>query len=136
MVLFVLGRYVSASWDFTNNEQGIPWAGSIQTSYEQDFNRTFNATCTNSDERDIQAIIDVIDAYENPFSGTSFWKKLHNIMTNEIVPEETSKRLLEAETIRKALYAKFREKKFLEKSENISDTIHRNNIPTFAIVHR
>ena len=111
-------------------------SGSIQTSYEQDVNRTFSAACTNSDERDIQAIIDVIDANENPFSGTKFCKKLHNIMTNEIVPEDISKQLLNAETIGQVSYAQFREKRFLQKSERISDTIHRNNIPTFASIHR
>ena len=34
------------------------------------------------------------------------------------------------------VYAQFREKRFLEKSERMSETVHRNNIPTFASIQR
>ena len=32
----------------------------VQSSYDQDINRSFSAACTQSDETDIRAIIDVI----------------------------------------------------------------------------
>ena len=106
-------------------------SGSFQNSYEQDVNRSYNASSTQSDEKNIQAIIDVIQRNKNPFSAT-FCKNLHNIMTNEFVPESIRQEVLNAEMIGNAAYSRFREKRFLEKSERISGVIHRNNIKTFA----
>ena len=94
-------------------------------------NRSYNDSSTQSDEKNIQAIIDVIQRNENPFSAT-FCKNLHNIMTNEFVPESIRQEVLNAEMIGNAAYSRFREKRFLEKSERISGVIHRNNIKTFA----
>ena len=108
-------------------------SSSFQNSYEQDVNRSYSAASTQSDEKDIQAIIDVIHRNENPFSAT-FCKNLHNIMTNEIVPEIISKEVLKAEIIGIAAYSRFREKRFIKKTERISGVIHRNNIKTFASV--
>ena len=60
-------------------------------------------------------------------------EKLHNIMNNEIVPDDTSKQLLNAKQNGQVSFA---HKRFLEKSERISNIVHRNNIPTFASVHK
>ena len=64
---------------------------SLQTDYEQDVNHPISPSCTESDEKDIQKIIDVIDKNENPFSRATFCRRLYNIITNEIVPEKISK---------------------------------------------
>ena len=74
---------------------------SLQTDYEKDVNHSYSASCTESDEEDIQKIIDMIDKNENPFSRAILSRKLHNIMTNEIVPEDVSKQLLNVESIGK-----------------------------------
>ena len=52
----------------------IQISGSIQTSFELDVNWIYSTACTDSDERDIQEMIDVTDANQNPFSSASFWK--------------------------------------------------------------
>ena len=111
-------------------------SSSVQSSYDQDINRSFNAACTQSDETDIQAIIDVIQKKENPFSVKTLCSRLHNIITNEIVPEDISQQILNAETIGKTVYERFREKRFLEKTQRICDTVHRNNLKTFASMHQ
>ena len=64
-------------------------SNSVQSSYDKDVNRSCSAASTQSEEKDTQAIIDVIDRNENPFSE-KFRNILHNIMTNELVPEAIS----------------------------------------------
>ena len=97
-------RYV-AKWEILYHEMlaitnlHSEMSCSNPTTYELDVNRTFSAATTQSDESNILSIIDVIERNENPFSTTAKNDRLHNIMTKEIVSEDISQQLLDAERI-------------------------------------
>ena len=111
------------------------FSSSVQSSYNN-VNRSFSEACTQSDEVDIHAIIDIIQKNENPFCIKTACNRLHNIVTNKIVPEDISDQLLNVEDIGERVYTEFRENRFLFKTKRISETIHRNNLKTFASVHQ
>ena len=56
----------------------------------------FNRSETQMSERNVQAILNVIEAHENPFKQNSDQAQLHNILTQEVMTEEIRNHILRA----------------------------------------
>ena len=131
-----------AKWEITYHEVLAitnlhrQFSGSSPNTYELDVNRSFTTSTTLSEEKNIQAIIKLIERYENPFLIPTVEARLHNIMTNEVATEDIKKQLLNAETIGKTAYEIFRKERFITKEVRISATIHKTNLKTFALLHQ
>jgi len=110
-------------------------AGIGCSSNELEVNRAFSKAGTEFAESNVQAILNVIERNENPFQIPPKEKRLHNIMTKEVVPDDVRDQLLNVERIRNDSYQKLWSERFLERTHSIFDTIHRTNLKTFASVH-
>ena len=86
-------------------------------------------------ERNVQNMMEYIESKENPFSMSSE-QRLHNILTQEIMSESIRDNLLNVFENGQVQFNQFRDKRFVERSEKISDTIHRNNIKTFKSIRK
>ena len=83
-------------------------------------------------ESKISDIITYIKSHENPVKVVAETeKKLHNIMTQEIMPDEIREDLLGIKKKGRELYGEFRRERYICKSTRLSHTIHRNNLKTF-----
>jgi len=72
-------------------------AGIGCSSIELEVNRAFSKAGTEFEESNVQAILNVIERNENPFQIPSKEKRLHNIMTKEVVPDDVRDQLLNVE---------------------------------------
>jgi len=61
-------------------------AGIGCSSNEVEINRTFSKAGTEFEESNVLTILNVIERNENPFQIPPNEKRLHNIMTKEVVP--------------------------------------------------
>lgn len=111
-------------------------AGIGSSSYELEVNRSFSKATTEFEEGNIQAILDVVEKNENPFITPPKEKRLHNILTKEVMSEEIRQQLLNVEKIGSKAYEKLRTERYIKKTVRLSDTIHRTNLKNFASVHK
>jgi hypothetical protein len=111
-------------------------AGIGSSSYELEVNRSFSKAATEFEEANIQAILDVIEKNENPFLTPPKEKRLHNIITKEVMSENIREQLLNVERIGNDAYKKHRRERYIEKTVRLSDTIHRTNLKTFAAIRK
>ena len=103
---------------------------------ESDVSHEFSANQTSANEEKIKDMITFIVSNENPMDVTNVVEsKLHNILTQEIMTDEIRKDLLHIEETSQDLYTKFRKDRFIEKTDGISDTIHRTKLKTFKSIH-
>ena len=79
-------------------------------------------------------MVEFILSHENPVYVSSE-SPLHHIITQEIFGEDIRQELLNILLTGEDLYKEFRKRRFLERSEKVSDTIHRNNFKTFDTSH-
>ena len=110
--------------------------GSNTTNYELDVNRAFTTAATESEERNILSILQVIERKENPFVNPPKEKRLHNIQTKEVMTDDIRIQLLDVEGIGLTAYEKLREERFCTKSVRLSDVIHRTYLKTFISLHK
>lgn len=103
--------------------------------YQQDVNSSFSKSETEFGEKNIQAILTVIENKENPFRTDVPEPKLHNIMTQEVMTDLIRDQLLHVETTGTERYEKFRQERLVEKSVRFFKTIHRMNLKTFSSIH-
>lgn len=106
----------------------------VSTQYQQDVNNSFSKCETEFGEMNIQAILTVMGNKENPFRKDATQPKLHNIMTQEMT-NEIRNQVLQVKAIRTAAYEKLRKERFVERSAQIFQTIHRINLKTFKSIH-
>ena len=57
---------------------------------------------------------------------------LHNVLTNERLPEECTQRLLNYVSDANGEYLKFREEIFINRDKPLSAVIHKQKLPTFS----
>ena len=62
--------------------------------------------------------------------------KLHNILTQEVMPDDIRSQLLSVMEIGTKAYETLRKERFVEKSVRFSSTIHRTNLKTFLSIHK
>ena len=79
-----------ARWEIFYHEMHREFSGSNTANYELDVNTAFTTSTTESEERNILSILQVIERKENPFMVPPKEKRLHNIQTNEVMTEEIS----------------------------------------------
>ena len=94
----------------------------------------FSASETAREEQIISNMVKFILSHGNPVSISSE-SRLHHIITQEILGEDIRQELLNILLTGEDLYKEFRKRRFLERSEKVSDTIHRNNFKTFDTSH-
>ena len=87
-------------------------------------------------EKKVQAIIATIERNENPFQFVPGQVKLHNILTQEVMPDDIRSQLLSVIEIGTKAYETLRKERFVEKSVRFSSTIHRTNLKTFLGIHK
>ena len=131
-----------AKWELTYHEMLAitnlhrELAGIGSSSYELQVNRAFSKAATEFEEANIQHILNTIVKNENPFITPSKEKRLHNILTKEIMPENIREQLLNVERIGSVAYNKLRRERYIDKAVRLSNTIHRTNLKTFTAVHK
>ena len=101
---------------------------------EQLVHHKFSASEIAREEQIISNVVKFIISHENPVSFCSE-SRLHHLITQEILGEDISQDLLNIFLTGEDLFKEFRKKRFLERSEKVSDTIHRNNFKTFDSSH-
>ena len=87
-------------------------------------------------EKKVQAVIATIERYENPFQFIPGQVKLHNILTQEVMPDDIRIQLLLVMKIGTKAYETLRKERFVKKSVRFSSTIHRTNLKTFLSIHK
>ena len=95
-----------------------------------------NKSETTNSERNVQAIMDVIERNENPFQIAPMELKLHNILTQEVMTDDIRTQLLQVKDIGSAAYNMFRKQRLVEKTLRLSSTIHGTNLQTFMSIHK
>ena len=78
----------------------------------------------------VEKVACFIEQRDNPYT-LSLSTKLYHITTGQLVPEEISKRLLNAYEHGKDEYITFRHERYVTKEKKLVDTIKRHNIPPF-----
>lgn len=109
-------------------------SGVTPSATELHLKQEFNLQATRSSEATVQNMMDYVQSHDNPVvvSGSNDNKdKLHNIVTQEIMPQVIRDDLLQFEEKSAELYETFRTERFITKERAIFDTIHRNNVKTF-----
>ena len=82
-------------------------------------NHKFSDVETKARESNIRDMVAYIELYENPFQTTEATEKQdHNIISQEVMPTEVREGMLSVES------------KSLQLYNELSDTIHRNNLKT------
>ena len=88
-------------------------------------------------EQKVQAIITTIVRNENPFQLVPGQVKLHNILTQEVMPDDDIRsQLLSVMEIGTKAYETLRKERFVEKSVRFSSTIRRTNLKTFLSIRK
>lgn len=94
---------------------------------------SFSRRQTQETESKVDKMIACILNYENPLEVKKTTElKLHNFLTRAIMRDEIQDSLLSVQETGLNLYNKFRKERLVEKTKRLSDTIHRNNVKTFA----
>lgn len=107
-------------------------SGSRPFNFELIVSHEFNKAETDADEMKIKDILTYVQSHENPFTVEERKeKKLHNILTQEIMPDVVREQLLCLQDIGAEKYGTFRNERLINKTKRLSDTIHRTNLQTF-----
>ena len=85
-------------------------------------------------EKNVQAMVKLIDEKGNPFSLTC-QSTLHNLLAKQIMTEEIRTDLLQCLETGQRIYMQLRRERFLEKKTRFSDTIHRANAKTMKSIN-
>ena len=102
---------------------------------ELSLHHVFNRADITTMETKISDMINYINVHENPVHvANDCEKRLHNILTQEIMPTEISGQLLAIEAQGMALYVDFRNARFVSKTVRLSSTIHRHQLKTFKSI--
>ena len=104
--------------------------------YELAFHHEFTASETQKTELNVQAIMSTITAHGNPFVLPCVQPLLHNIMTQEVMSDDTREDLLNVQDKASMLYSTFRDKRYVSKTDSISSTISRYKLKTFKDLDR
>ena len=92
----------------------------------------FTKAETDRQKCNITNMIKYVLSIENPrYVSNNTERRLHNILTQEILPNDVSQDLKNLFQIGTALCKDFRNKRFLDKTEKLSDTIQRWNLKNF-----
>ena len=104
--------------------------GSRPFYHEPTVNHEFSDAETKARESIIRDMIEYIKLYKSPFQITEATEKqLHNIISQEVMPTEVREGILSVES-KKPSVVQWIQKRFLDQTKKLSDTIHRNNIKT------
>lgn len=111
-------------------------SGVVTPSRELLVNHEFNLPATRSSEALVDEIIRYVKEHDNPVRSSAQKSKddvqtLHNIISQEVMPQEIRNDLLQFDATCKTLYETFRTERFVTRQRSISDTIHRRNLKTF-----
>ena len=87
-------------------------------------------------KKKVQAIIATIERNENPFQFVPGQVKLHNILTQVVMPNDIRSQLLSVIATGTKAYETLRKECFVEESVRFSSTIHRTNLKTFLSIHK
>lgn len=103
-------------------------------------NHEFNLPATRSSEALVDEIIRYVKEHDNPVRSSAQKSKddvqtLHNIISQELMPQEIRNDLLQFDATCKTLYETFRTERFVTRQRLISDTIHRRNLKTLKKLH-
>ncbi len=110
-------------------------SGSKPCLYELAVNHEFSSPETKARETNVTDMISYIETYDKPFSITPTTEhKLHNVISQEIMTDDIRKDVMNIEDTGSHLYADFRKQRFVDKSQRLSDTIHRNSVKTFKSI--
>ena len=61
-------------------------------------------------------------------------QRLHNYLSNAVVPEVQAQKLLNFRTIADLAYSSFRQDRLLDRLKAVSDTIPKQKLPTFMTI--
>ena len=81
----------------------------------------------------IVRVAEFLEKRGNPFRPAAI-APLHNLSTGEMVPQEVTDRFIGFSSHGKNEYENFRRERFIDKCKNLSDTIHKVNLPKFSSV--
>ena len=81
----------------------------------------------------IVRVAEFLEKRGNPFRPAAI-APLHNLSTGEMVPQEVTDRFIGFSSHGKNEYENFRRERFIDKYKNLSDTIHKVNLPIFSSV--
>ena len=84
-------------------------------------------------EANIQQMLLYVESGENLYLGTGE-KRLHNIITNECVPDLNAQKILKIFKMAQEAFSMYREERFISKTIPISTTIHQEKLPTFSSI--
>ena len=84
-------------------------------------------------EANIQQMLLYTEIRENPYLGTGE-KRLHNIITNECVPDLNVQKILKFLMTAQEAFNMYREERFISKTIPISTTMHQQKLPTFSSI--
>lgn len=108
----------------------------VKPAYQIDIDAAFSMFETELGDRSIHALLGVLDDNENPFEKNHPQTKLYNTVTEEVMPDEIRKQLLQIETTGTETYEKFREGSLVEKTGILCQTIHRTTLKTLMSIHK
>ena len=117
------------------NNLGREISGAQLDKWELVFHHKDNNADITRSESNVRSMMEFILSRENPFSVT-LEPRLHNILNQQIMTEEIRKDLLNLFENGNESYLEFRENRFIQKKEKLSDVIHRHNIKTFVSIRK
>jgi len=117
------------------NNLGREISGAQLDKWELVFHHKDNNADIKRSESNVRSMMEFILSRENPFSVT-LEPRLHNILSQQIMTEEIRKDLLNLFENGNESYLEFRENRFIQKKEKLSDVIHRHNIKTFVSIRK
>ena len=111
-------------------------SGVVTPSQELLVNHEFNVPATWNSEALIEDMIGYIKEHDNPVTSSAQKSKddlqiLHNIIWQEVMPQEIRDYLLKFDATCTTLYETFPSERFVTKQRSIFDTIHQKNLKTF-----
>ena len=84
-------------------------------------------------ECNIEHMLIYMESRSNPYSLIGE-QRLHNFVSNAVVPEVKAQKLLNFRTIADPAYSSFQQDRLLDRLQAVSDTIPKQNLPAFMTI--
>ena len=107
------------------------YIGIVDSSFEGFQHHKSSKAFTEKLKNQVQNVIHFIEEKGSPLSGSTP-KTLHNFVSKEIMPEDVRRDLINSTDTGKKTYIEFRDKRFVQKTDRLSSTIHKMNLSNMS----
>ena len=107
--------------------------GITEVDYDLQLHHDLTGSVSEELECNIQHMLIYMESRGNPYSLIGE-QRLHNFLSNAVVSEVQAQKLLKFRTIADLAYSLFQQDRLLDRLKAVSDTVPKQNLPTFMTI--